>query len=133
VIYPYLVAGAYSVVAKNSDGYDARFGLVLTQTPAVCTQGYHVAQQRSPTDGSNKPMDTTAGCTEPASKGNARGAQNAPRVATTEGSPVATYDLDSSKLTWNDPSTTSDVVYTGGDQAVYGNDSWKSLLLKPAS
>ncbi|HET6154507.1 MAG TPA: MlaD family protein [Marmoricola sp.] len=133
VIYPYLVAGAFSVVAKNQDGYDARFGLVLTQTPAVCTQGYHKDQERSPTDGSNKPMDTTAGCTEPASKGNARGSQNAPRVGTTEGSPVATYDLDNSKLTWSDQTTPSDVVYTGGAQALYGNDSWKSLLLQPAS
>lgn len=139
VLYPYLVAGAYSVVAKNSDGYNARFGLILTQTPTVCSQGYNVKQRRTPLDTSNKAMDMTAHCSLPAKKGNARGAQNAPRVGADYGlgsgtsSPsVATYDLDTGKLVWGDQAAPSNVVYDGGAAQLYGKDSWQSLLLQPA-
>jgi phospholipid/cholesterol/gamma-HCH transport system substrate-binding protein len=140
VLYPYLVAGAFSVVAKNADGFNARFGLILTQTPTVCSAGYDVKQRRPPTDTSNKAMDTTAHCSLPAAQGNARGAQNAPRVGATYGkgtaassSPtVATYDLDTGKLLWSDQTTPGNVVYDGGAAQMYGEDSWKSLLLQPA-
>ncbi|MCX6396267.1 MAG: hypothetical protein NTV23_07255 [Propionibacteriales bacterium] len=110
VMYPYLTASGFTVAAKNSEGYNARFGFVLTQNPAVCTQGYDVSQRRSPTDGSNRPMDEDAGCTAPDTKTNARGAQNAPRVA-------ATYDLDTKALTWGDRS-----------QALVPGSDWATLL-----
>ncbi|MCW2755415.1 MAG: virulence factor Mce family protein [Marmoricola sp.] len=138
VLYPYLVAGAFSVVAKNADGYNARFGLILTQNPTVCSAGYNVKQRRSPTETSNKAMDMTAHCSESPAQGNARGAQNAPRVGANYGPAaaanpsVATYDLDTGKLTWNDQVTPSNVVYDGGAAQMYGEDSWKSLLLQPA-
>ncbi|MFL6159577.1 MAG: MCE family protein [Marmoricola sp.] len=132
VLYPYLVAGAFGVVAKNSDGYNARFGLILTQTPAICSKGYNVSQRRNPTQLADKPMDMTAKCTEPAKTTNARGAQNAPRTGTGYGSPVATYDLDTGKTTWTDQASPSNVVYDGGAAQVFGEDSWKSLLLQPA-
>ncbi|MFL6157706.1 MAG: MCE family protein [Marmoricola sp.] len=127
VMYPYLAASGFTVVAKNSDGYDARFGLVLTQTPAVCHEGYPAKDRRGPQIRNDLPMDETAGCTEPAKKSNARGAQNAPRPA------VASYDLDSHKVTWADQDPSSSVVYDGGAASLYGDDSWKSLLLSPAS
>ena len=128
VVYPYMVASGFTVVAKNPDGYDARFGLILTQNPAVCTKGYDPGERRSPTDGSNKAMDTDAHCASPASVTDARGAQNAPRVA-------ATYDMSSKKLTWADDSGTApQVVYSGGPDPAYGpGDAWSSLLLNPAS
>ncbi|MCW2783655.1 MAG: hypothetical protein JWP74_172 [Marmoricola sp.] len=134
VLYPYLVAGAYSVVAKNADGYNARFGFILTQTPGVCHAGYPVKDRRSPLSLSDKPMDVNAGCTEPAKKSNARGAQNAPRASAAYraafGSPIATYDMDKRSTTWSDQA--GNVVYDGGAAQLYGEDSWKSLLLQPA-
>ncbi|MFL6107202.1 MAG: MCE family protein [Marmoricola sp.] len=133
VVYPYEVASGFTVTAKNPDGYDARFGLILNQVPAVCEKGYDPRERRSPTDGSNKPMDADAKCTEPASKTNARGSQNAPRAAALESrTPVATYDMSSGKLVWSDEPAASNVVYDGGAQRLYGDDSWKSLLLQPA-
>jgi phospholipid/cholesterol/gamma-HCH transport system substrate-binding protein len=125
VVFPYEVATGFTVTAKNPDGYDARFGFILNPVPAVCEKGYDPNERRSPTDGSNKPMDTDAKCTEPASKSNARGSQNAPRP------PVASYDTSTGKLTWADQETPSNVVYDGGAKRIYGDDSWKSLLLQP--
>ena len=125
VTFPYQVASGYTVTAKNPSGYNARFGFILNPLPAVCSQGYDPKERRSPTDGSNKPMDMDAGCTAPAKKTNARGAQNAPR-------PVATYDMATGKLTWND-ATTPDVSYDGGAADLYGDDDpWAGLLLQPA-
>ena len=41
-VYPYVVAGGYTVVAKDSTThlYDAHFGLILQQDPATCDKGY---------------------------------------------------------------------------------------------
>jgi phospholipid/cholesterol/gamma-HCH transport system substrate-binding protein len=133
VVYPYEVATGFTVVAKNPDGYNARFGFILNPDPAVCHQGYDPNERRSPTDGSNKPMDMDAHCSEPASKTNARGSQNAPRAGALEGNaPVATYDVASHRLIWSDQPGASNVVYDGGAERLYGGDSWKSLLLQPA-
>jgi phospholipid/cholesterol/gamma-HCH transport system substrate-binding protein len=133
VLYPYEVAGGYTVTAKNTEGYNARFGLILNQNPGVCHQGYDPGEWRSPTDGSNKPMDEDAHCSEPASKSNARGAQNAPRAGTAyrpgTGSEVATYDFSSHQLSWGD--SAGQVVYDGGAAGLYGHDSWKTLLWSP--
>ena len=135
VLYPYEVAAGYTVAGKSAEGYDARFGLIFNQNPGVCHKGYNPSEWRSPLDTSDKPMDVNAHCTEPASKTNARGAQNAPRAATAyrpgTGTPLATYDLDTGKTTWNDQASTPDVVYDGGAAQLYGEDSWKSLLLQP--
>jgi phospholipid/cholesterol/gamma-HCH transport system substrate-binding protein len=78
-------------------------------------------------------MDEDAHCAEPASATNARGSQNAPRTGTAyragTGADVANYDVDSDKLTWTD--TSAQVAYDGGAAALYGHDSWKSLLWAP--
>jgi len=131
VLYPYEVAAGYTVSAKSGNVYNARFGLILNQIPAVCDKGYNPDQWRSPLDTSDKPMDMNAHCAEPASKTNARGAQNAPRTGTAYRAPVATYDLETGKATWNDREPSSNVVYDGGAAQLYGEDSWKSLLLQP--
>ncbi|HET6167048.1 MAG TPA: MlaD family protein, partial [Marmoricola sp.] len=130
VVYPYEVVSGFTVSAKNSEGYNARFGFILNQVPAVCEKGYDPKEWRSPTDGSNKPMDMDAHCAEPASKTNARGSQNAPRAgADYRTAPVATYDLETKKLAWADP---SDPVVRDPDAATpYARDSWDALLLGP--
>jgi phospholipid/cholesterol/gamma-HCH transport system substrate-binding protein len=135
VLYPYMVAGGFTVVAKSADGIDARFGLILTQTPAICTKGYNVSSRRSPSQLSDQPMDMTAHCASPAKTTNARGAQNAPRVAPgfNDSSPVATYDLGTRTLAWNDQASQPNVAYDGGADQLYGDDPWQTLLLQPAA
>ena len=129
VLYPYEVANGYTVVARNSEGYDARFGFIMNPDPAVCDKGYDPQEWRSPLDRGDKPMDMDAHCAEAASKTNARGAQNAPRTGAAYRAPVAAYDLDAASLTWGDQ--TARVAYDGGAAALYGDDSWKSLLMNP--
>lgn len=141
ILYPYVVAGGYTVVSKsaNADGlYDAHFGLVLTIDPHVCVEGYGT-EIRPPQDRTDLPMNETAECTEPASKSNARGAQNAPRagqqeqarVGTNRAPVVATYDGATKQLQFTDQDPNADVTYRGGARAAYGEDSWKWLLLGP--
>ena len=141
ILYPYVVAGGYTVVSKsaNSDGlYDAHFGLILTTDPHVCVEGYDTPI-RAPQDLTDLPMNETARCTEPASKSNARGAQNAPRAgqqSTVRGSSnrapvIATYDGATKELQFTDKDPDADVTYRGGARAAYGEDSWKWLLLGP--
>ncbi|MDQ6688345.1 MAG: MCE family protein [Actinomycetota bacterium] len=145
VLYPYVVAGGFTVAAKGSGGYDAHFGLILNNNPPVCNHGYEGTDRRTPDQRGNRPMYVKAHCAEPASQSNARGAQNAPNGRTgvnyrpapaTPGPPVATYDLQRRSLTWADQSRASSsprVVYTGGAAQLFGKaDSWKWLLLSPA-
>src|SRR6478735_6361237 len=58
VVYPYVVAGGYTVVAKDpqTKQYDAHFGLILNQNPPVCHQGYGGTDRRGPFDRGNRPM-----------------------------------------------------------------------------
>lgn len=118
VLYPYMAAGGYTVLSRNSDGTtNARFGLILQQAPPVCTDGYHFATDfRQPYDyKQNAPLDTTAHCTEPPTQTDARGANQAPRVAATDyRAPVATYAQG--KVTWSDQAPAgSGTLDTGKD------------------
>lgn len=135
VIYPYVVEGGFTVVSKSPGTglYDAHFGLVLTPNPQVCLDGYQGTDRRSPLDGSNVPMNEQAGCTAPASRTNARGAQNiqSPRAATGWGQPDFAYDPETGALT-SDPQQIERMV---GPRSVaprtLGDDSWKWLYLEP--
>ena len=104
VLYPYVVEGGFTVVSKSPETglYDAHFGLVLTTDPEVCHAGYESTDTRPPQDGSNRPMNVTAHCAEPASQSDARGAQHAPanRPARAYRAPVAWYDPADRHLTW---------------------------------
>ena len=137
VVYPYVVAGGYTVVDKDprSGLYDAHFGLILTQEPHVCTAGYEGTDKRSPQDGSNRPMNEAARCTEPQSQSNARGGQHAPgRAGTAYRAPVVgTYDRESGDVSYADRSPSDGVTYTGGAASMFGEESWKWLLLQPLS
>lgn len=128
-IFPYQVASGFTVTAKSPGGYNARFGFILNQIPAVCHEGYDPDERRSPTDGENRPMDADAHCASPPSKTNARGAQNAPRAAASyDGAAhdVASYDLATGKLTWNDAAAPP-VVDSGSGPS----GGWEMLLLAP--
>ncbi|WP_310961121.1 MlaD family protein [Nocardioides terrisoli] len=142
VLYPYMVAGAYTVVQKIGSGadaghYDARFGLVLQQDPPVCTKGYIPPKQQQDPNGPARlkyhTMDTSVHCAEPASRTNARGAQNAPRVAARYRAPVASYDASTGRLTWQDQQPRQErVIDNAGSDDVFGKDAWKWMLLQPA-
>jgi phospholipid/cholesterol/gamma-HCH transport system substrate-binding protein len=138
IVYPYVVAGGFTVVDDDEGGvYNAHFGLVDTQAP-VCKRGYEGTNERPPSDGRDIPMNEQARCAEPASQSNARGAQNAPRVAPfiQAGQPgvdspvVGRYDRETGEVTFGSE-TERQVVYTGGAAAQYGDQSWMQLLLQP--
>ena len=134
VLYPYVVEGGYTVVAKDEQTglYDAHFGMVLTNEPHVCTEGYESTDTRSPQDRADRPMNMQARCTEPQAQSNARGAQNRPRAGTAYRAPVvAAYDPSTGEVTYTDRSPDARVSYTGGASNVFGEESWKWLLLQP--
>jgi phospholipid/cholesterol/gamma-HCH transport system substrate-binding protein len=131
VIYPYVVEGGFTVVAKSPDTglYDAHFGLILTTDP-VCHQGYEGTDTRPPQDGGNRPLNTKAGCTEPASKSNARGPQNLAGSGANR-PPVASYDPDSGRLHWGgDVAADSAQPGTLAPKS-FGEETWKWLYLQP--
>ncbi|MDQ6641638.1 MAG: MCE family protein [Actinomycetota bacterium] len=140
VIYPYIVEGAYSTVAKGPSGnYDAEFGMILQPSAKkVCQKGYNtkVRDPNTPSGRADIPMNTQAHCAEPASQSSARGAQHAPngRAGASYRAPVvATYDQRTGKVTWTDHAPGADVTYTGGAHDTFGKDSWKWLLLQPVA
>jgi phospholipid/cholesterol/gamma-HCH transport system substrate-binding protein len=134
VIYPYVVAGGFTVAAKNDQGhYDARFGLIMQQDGPVCKKGYEGADRRSAQDTADRPMKTNIGCAD--STKNLRGAEKSPRGRTGAAyrSPVATYDQSTGKVTWSDqPGAGANIAYDGGAAQLFGDDSWKWMLLQPS-
>ena len=140
-LYPYVVEGGFTVVSRSPDTglYDAHFGMVLTSNPEVCHGGYESTDRRPPQEGENRPMNMNAHCAEPASKSNARGAQNAPQSgvqrapAAYRAAPfapiVATYD--GQQLRWG-PGVPRDLSSPGSlAPRTLGGDSWKWLFLQP--
>jgi phospholipid/cholesterol/gamma-HCH transport system substrate-binding protein len=137
VIYPYVVEGGFTVVSRSPDTglYDAHFGMIITNQH-VCHEGYGGTDTRPPQDGSSRPMNVDARCNEPATESNARGAQNAPRAATSyaDAPVVASYDPETGKLTWGDPTAAdATALSTTGTVAPpsLGEESWKWLFLQP--
>lgn len=142
ILYPYAVAGSYTVVTPSpgSGKFDAHFGLILAAefpTPgghALCRGGYEGTDRRGPNQGENVPMNTDAGCTEPITMSNPRGPQNLPRVVpdlTGEAStPIATYDPVRDRFSWGAP---EDTLSRAGSVAPpsLGEDSWTWLYLQP--
>jgi phospholipid/cholesterol/gamma-HCH transport system substrate-binding protein len=135
VLYPYVVEGGFTVVSKSPETglYDAHFGLVLTNDPPLCHNGYQSTDTRAPQDGSNRPMNVNAHCAEPATQSDPRGAQNAPanRPGAAYRTPVASYDPANKHLTWG-----SRVPFQLDDAgspapATLGEETWKWLFLQP--
>jgi phospholipid/cholesterol/gamma-HCH transport system substrate-binding protein len=132
VIYPYVVAGGFTVAGKKGNNYFARFGLILTQGADACKKGYEGADRRSAQDTADRPMKTNVGCADPTR--NFRGAEKAPvgRVGAAYRSPIATYDQTTGKVTWSDQDTSAQIAYDGGAAQLFGGDSWKWMLLQPS-
>jgi phospholipid/cholesterol/gamma-HCH transport system substrate-binding protein len=135
VIYPYVVEGGFTVVSKSPGTglYDAHFGMVLTEDPPVCLQGYEGTDRRSPLDGSNRPMKEDTRCTAPASETNARGAQNiqAPRAATGWGSADFAHDPATGRVTSDPVEIQRLLAARTAAPRTLGEDSWKWLYLEP--
>jgi phospholipid/cholesterol/gamma-HCH transport system substrate-binding protein len=133
VLYPYVVEGGFTVVSKTpaTGNYDAHFGMIMTEQPHVCHGGYEGTDRRSPLDGSNRPMNMSAGCTESAAQSNARGAQHAPRAAASYGDPIAAYDREAGTITWGEREAAA--LQSTGSVAprTLGEESWKWLFLQP--
>ncbi len=136
-LYPYVVEGGFTVVSKSPDTglYDAHFGMIMTNHPEVCHAGYGSTDRRPPQDGSNRPMNMDARCTEPPTQSNPRGAQNAPNrppasYRTAPFAPVvATYD--GSRMHWG-ADVPRDLSSPGSlAPRTLGGDSWKWLWLQP--
>jgi phospholipid/cholesterol/gamma-HCH transport system substrate-binding protein len=126
VVYPYVVEGGFTVVARSPDTglYDAHFGMILTTNPEICHAGYESTDRRPPQDGDSRPMNMGAHCAEPPTRSNARGAQNAPQRA-----PVAWYD--GSDLHWG-TRLPRDLSSPGSlAPRTLGGDSGKWLFLQP--
>jgi len=126
VLYPYAVAGGFTVVAKSPDTglYDAHFGMIEQSKPPVCTRGYESTDRRPPQDGSNRKMNFKAHCAEPAAESNARGSQHAPR-------PGAFVDPSTGEVTWASKAPSGLSNPGSVAPSTLGEESWKWLFLQP--
>ncbi|MFE9646369.1 MCE family protein [Streptomyces sp. NPDC006365] len=135
VTFPVVVAGSYTVIPGDGTTH---FGLVVNaEDPPPCTQGYGT-RRRDPADTSTRPANTDARCTAPrGGDTSVRGAQNAPGASTGSGSGgagraayVAPYDPETGTATGPD-GTPVEIGSTGGQQTVFGKESWQWLLVGP--
>ncbi len=133
VLYPYVVQGGLTVVAKTPETglMDAHFGLILTDEEP-CHDGYQSTNTRPPQNGANRRMNFQARCTEPPTQSNARGAQNIPRAPASYRSPVvATWDEQTQALTWGDEQVRTLSAPGSVAPRSLGKDTWKWLYLQP--
>jgi phospholipid/cholesterol/gamma-HCH transport system substrate-binding protein len=133
VTFPVVVAGSHTVIPGDGTTH---FGLVLNaDDPPPCTQGYGT-RRRDPADTGTRPANTDARCTAPRGGGTSvRGAQNAPGASGRSGGAgpaayVAPYDPETGTATGPD-GTPVEIGSTGGEQTVFGKDSWQWLLVGP--
>jgi phospholipid/cholesterol/gamma-HCH transport system substrate-binding protein len=133
VTFPVVVAGSYTVIPGDGTTH---FGLVVgADDPPPCTQGYDT-RRRDPADTSTRPANTGARCMAPrGSDTSVRGAQNAPGASSGSGAVdraayVAPYDPETGTATGPD-GTPVEPISTGGEQTVFGKDSWQWLLVGP--
>ncbi|WP_327326833.1 MCE family protein [Streptomyces sp. NBC_01210] len=134
VTFPLVVAGSYTVIPGDGTTH---FGMVAgADDPPPCRQGYGT-QRRDPSDTGERPANTGARCTARGGGTSVRGAQNAPGPSghgSTGGADPAAY------ITPYDPETGTavgpdgtpvEIGSTGGEQNVFGKDSWQWLLVGP--
>ncbi|MER5898546.1 MlaD family protein [Streptomyces mirabilis] len=133
VTFPALVAGSYTVVPGDGTTH---FGLVVNaDDPPPCTQGYGTTR-RDPSDTSTREANTDARCTAPrGSKTSVRGAQNAPGASAASGGAnrtpyITPYDPETGTATGPDGRPV-EIGSTGGQQTVFGRESWQWLLVGP--
>jgi phospholipid/cholesterol/gamma-HCH transport system substrate-binding protein len=134
VTFPVTVAGSYTVVPGDGTFH---FGLTVNaDDPPACTQGYGGTRWRDPSDTSTRPANTDARCTAPrGGKTSVRGAQNAPGASTGSGGAdqaayITPYDPETGTATGPDGTPVA-IGSTGGEQTVFGKESWQWLLVGP--
>ncbi|MEV6948605.1 MlaD family protein [Streptomyces sp. NPDC051172] len=131
VTFPALVAGSYTVVPGDGTTH---FGLVVNAgDPPPCTKGYGTTW-RDPSDTSTRAANTDAHCTAPrGGKTSVRGAQNAPGATSggaNQAAYITPYDPDTGTATGPDGRPV-EIGSTGGQQTVFGKESWQWLLVGP--
>ncbi|MGW1744244.1 MCE family protein [Streptomyces sp. NPDC002092] len=131
VTFPALVAGSYTVVPGDGTTH---FGLVVNANdPPPCTKGYGTTW-RDPSDTSTRAADTGAHCAAPrGGKTSVRGAQNAPGGSSggaNQAAYITPYDPDTGTATGPDGRPV-EIGSTGGQQTVFGKESWQWLLVGP--
>ncbi|MDQ0939892.1 MCE family protein [Streptomyces sp. V1I1] len=132
VTFPVVVAGSFTVIPGDGTTH---FGMVVNaDEPPACRQGYGT-QRRDPADTSERPANTAARCTAPrGGKTSVRGAQNAPGASGSSGAGPAAfitpYDPETGAAAGPDGSFV-EIGSTGGEQNVFGKDSWQWLLVGP--
>ncbi|MFI6103237.1 MCE family protein [Streptomyces sp. NPDC051310] len=136
VTFPVVVAGSYTVIPGDGTTH---FGMVAGQDdPPPCRQGYGT-QRRDPADTSDRPADTGARCTAPRGAATSvRGAQNAPGPSggsragrgADPAAYITPYDPETGMAAGPD-GTPVEIGSTGGEQSVFGKDSWQWLLVGP--
>ncbi|MHC5704812.1 MCE family protein [Streptomyces tirandamycinicus] len=134
VTFPVVVAGSYTVIPGDGTTH---FGMVTNaDDPPACRQGYGT-QRRDPSDTSDRPANTAAHCSAPrGGPVSVRGAQNAPGSSGRSGGGadpaayVTPYDPETGAAAGPD-GTTVEIGSTGGEQSVFGKESWQWLLVGP--
>ncbi|MFF4801329.1 MCE family protein [Streptomyces sp. NPDC001351] len=131
VTFPALVAGSYTVVPGDGTTH---FGLVVNAgDPPPCTKGYGTTW-RDPSDTSTRAANTDAHCAAPrGGKTSVRGAQNAPGASSggaNQAAYITPYDPDTGTATGPDGRPV-EIGSTGGQQTVFGKESWQWLLVGP--
>jgi phospholipid/cholesterol/gamma-HCH transport system substrate-binding protein len=131
VTFPVTVAGSFTVAP--GDGA-VHFGMVLNASdPPPCTQGYGT-QRRDPSDTSERPANTSARCTAPrGGPTSVRGAQNAPGAGSDsagQAAYAAPYDPETG-LAQGPGGRTVQIGSTGGEQSLFGKESWQWLIVGP--
>jgi phospholipid/cholesterol/gamma-HCH transport system substrate-binding protein len=127
------VAGSYTVIPGDGTTH---FGLTVNaDDPPACTQGYGT-RRRDPADTGTRPATTAAHCAAPrGSNTSVRGAQNAPGAPAesyggNQAAFVAPYDPETGSVAGPDK-TPAELGSTGGEQTVFGKESWQWLLVGP--
>ena len=119
------------VILSHSSSSFAAIGRGLLSRPAQRTQDPHVCryneQQRSPADQSNRAFASPSGCADPSSP--PRGEQQAPQGS--DATVVASYDPSTGDVAPASRNPDEGTSLNGGEHVVFGDDSWKWLLLGP--
>lgn len=131
VTFPALVAGSYTVVPGDGTTH---FGLVVNANdPPPCTKGYGTTW-RDPSDTGTRAANTDAHCSAPrGGKTSVRGAQNAPGATSggaNQAAYITPYDPETGTATGPDGRPV-EIGSTGGQQTVFGKESWQWLLVGP--
>ncbi|WP_432075900.1 MCE family protein [Streptomyces wuyuanensis] len=133
VTFPVVVAGSYTVIPGDGTTH---FGMVTNaDDPPACRQGYGT-QRRDPSDTADRPANTGAHCSAPrGGPSSVRGAQNVPGASGRYGGAdpaayVTPYDPETGAAAGPD-GTQVEIGSTGGEQSVFGKESWQWLLVGP--